>query len=455
MQLERGNVAKVSVRKGFFLFSALVVAGALVGCGGSQNAGGSTGGTGGGGGGGNTRSRPTIVLGNSASLQTVYLSGEDRRGRGTNQVAAISQVRYANGLTDVVPDGSQTTLNEVRVKLDAYTMNTFRYAVGFNGEKSRGFSQHPFEIARMYEVQPDGSLQPLTGAGSIAFTPAVPFDVNVRVFPGRTSTLTMRVDDAMITYSNTLGRVVFNSDLFITTNYSPVYNSITSSFSDYVAFDISGLANSERPTITNSGNPAEMVYFSGDGIAISEGMGEVSIFELLDPVAIKSGKVSTGPLIGPTGQQQQGANLFVLDDEDPSATKVTSLVGTWKPFSDVIIPNGAVTAVAFPSSRETNSTTDIEEQQFVVFSTSGGNITAMWQGQVFYNTGGDPTKGTFRLFPVDTIDDAVPSNQISGTVTNLVLSNDGFVMSGDWDVVGVPPGNWPFPTSGGFSVFRK
>lgn len=388
-------------------------------------------------------------------MQTVFLSGNARSSRGPGQVAEISQVRYTNGGADIIPDGTQIGLDQVRVQLNGYTLNTFQYTVDLAGQASRGFNEHPFEISRMLEVQTDGTLVPLSAPGQTAFRVPTPFDVNVRVFPGRVSTVTMRLDDNMVSYSDSEGRVVFNSDLFVTSNYSDITNSITSSFTDYVSFDISGLGTLDRPTLSTSGDPADRVFFSGDGIGISRGMGSSSEFDLLDPVVIRSGQVSTGPLIGPTGQQVQGANLIVLDDVDPLSTRITSLVGTWKEFNRVIVPTDTVSAVAFPSSRETDNPNDVEEQQFVIFANSGNNIIAMWQGQVFYNTAGDRTRGTFRLFPLDTIDDAVPSGEVSGTVSNLRLSADGFVLSGDWDVAGTPSGDWPFPARGGFSVFRR
>lgn len=81
-------------------------------------------------------------------------------------------------------------------------------------------------------------------------------------------------------------------------------------------------------------------------------------------------------------------------------------------------------------------------------------MTALWYGSVFYNVGGNPSNNIFKLYPVDTIDDAVPANEVQGTLSNLVKVN-GTVRRGDWDVTGVPPGIWPFGTSGGFGVYRR
>ncbi len=445
-RVREGKVINVSVRTLSIFLVALTV---VVGCGG-----------GGGDAGGvvpppdRTRSRPTVSLGTTASMQTTYLSGSSRSSRGPSQVAGISQVRYQNGVNDTIPSADDITTAEVRVRLDGYTINNFTYPVALNGVSGRSFGQHPLEIRTMYEIV-GTNLQALTPPSVIAYVPPAPFDTNIRLVPGRISAVTLRVDEAMVSFSTAQNRVVFNTDQFVAANYDTVTRSINSNFNGYVAFDISGIPSGERPTLLGGGGQADRVFYSGDGIAMSQGMGDSSNFQLIDPVVIRGGKVSTGPLIGPTGQQTQAANVFVLDDETPSNTAVTSLVGSWKNWDRTITPTDTYSAVAFPSSRETDNPSDIEEQQFVIFRTSGTTITAMWQGQVFYNTSGNPTRGTFRLFPIGTIDDAVPSVEVTGTVSNLVLSSDGFVRGGEWDVVGTPPGSWTFPALGGFTVYRR
>lgn len=444
--VSEGKVINVSVRTLSLLGASLVVV--LVGCGGNGSSGGVVPPPV-----DRTRSRPSVTLGTTASMQTVFLSGSTR-SRGPSQVAGITQVRFQNGVNDSIPSADSTGSSEVRVRLDGYTINNFTYPVDLNGASSRSFAQYPLEIRTMYEVV-GTRLQPLTPPSQVAYVPPTPFDTNIRLFPGRVSAVTLRVSDQMIAFSNAQNRVVFNTDQFIGANYDSVTRAINSSFNDYVAFDISGIASGERPTLLGGAGQADRVYYSGDGIAMSQGLGDTSEFQLIEPVEIRGGQVSTGPLIGPTGQQTQAANVFVLDDTDPSNTKVTSLVGSWKSWHRTISPTDTVSAIAFPSSRETNDAGDIEEQQFVMIRTSGTTVTAMWQGQVFYNTSGNPRAGTFRLFPISTIDDAIPTGEVTGTVSNLVLSADGFVKAGDWDVTGTTPGNWPFARLGGFTVYRR
>jgi hypothetical protein len=108
---------------------------------------------------------------------------------------------------------------------------------------------------------------------------------------------------------------------------------------------------------------------------------------------------------------------------------------------------GDVTMIAFPNNADTAS------QQLVIYRSSGSTITAMWQGQVDYDEEG--TAGTFKLFPVSTVDDAIPSSEVvTGTVSEVVKT-DGAIRFGTWTVTGSTPGSWQFGNTGGFGVYRK
>ncbi len=438
-------VASKMFRKNWLLMAGLTVA--VVGCGG-----------GGDNGGGviippENRSRPTVALGAKGVVQTVFLSGSGRAAG--SQVAEINVIRFGNGGADFIPSADNALNQGIRIALDGFTLNQRTFGVDFAGSSGQSFTQFPMEIARMFVEQGDGSVSPLTPEGTNAFVPPVPFDTKLRVLPGRVSTLTVRLNDQILAFSNATSSVIFNSDLFVAQNYDRNQNAMASQFSDYLSFDISHMAANQRPPLSNSGSPAERVFYSGDGIAMSVGMGQSSEFELLDPINIRGGKVSLGPVIGPNGNTVQGSNVFILDDSGPNATSVTSIIGTWKNFEKVVQVADTVSALAFPSSRETDSTSDMEEQQFLVFSSDGtGNVSNMWQGQVFYNTAGDPTRGTFRLFPTATITDAIPTEEVSGTVSNLTFRN-GVVTGGDWDITSATPSSWTFPLLGGFSVYRR
>lgn len=439
-------VASKMFRKNWLLLAGMTVA--VVGCGGG----------GGNGGGGviippENRSRPSVALGEKGVVQTVFLSGSGRAAG--SQVAEINVIRFSDGTPNFIPSADNALNQGIRIALDGFTINQRTFGVDFAGNSGKTFTQFPMEIARMFVEQGDGSVSPLTPEGTNAFVPPVPFDTKLRVLPGRVSTLTVRLNDQILAFSNATSSVIFNSDLFISQNYDQNQNAMASQFSDYLSFDISRMPANLRPPLSISGTPAERVFYSGDGIAMSVGMGQSSEFELLDPVNIRGGKVSLGPVIGPNGNAIQGSNVFILDDAGPNATSVTSIIGTWKNFEKAVQVTDSVTALAFPSSRETDSTSDMEEQQFLVFASDGtGNVSNMWQGQVFYNTAGDPTRGTFRLFPIATITDAIPTEEVSGIVSNLTFRN-GVVTGGDWDITSATPSSWNFPLLGGFSVYRR
>ncbi len=430
------------------------VAAILVGCGGGDGPVVTSGGGGGGGG----LTYPSFILGTGGLMQTVFLSGEGRtlprvRGAGNSQIAVIKNVRYQNSAFDFIPTGASSLADEVRILLDGYTINAKAFGVQFGiGESSQSFSEYPLEIAQFLQRNDDGTTSPLTSPDSTAFAPPVPFDAEVSVFPGRISSLSVRLDDTMVGWDIPNGVPAFNPDIFIAGNYNPIYNAMVSQFSDYISFDISGVDSA--PTLSISGDPADRVYFSGDGYAMSVGMGSGSEFELLDPIVVQNGKVTTGPPIGPAGSQIDGANLFILDDTGPDTSRFTSVIGTWYEHFNKIISSSEVTGVAFPTSRETGFIDTNERQQFVLYKSNGNSVTDLWYGSIFYNPLGDPTQATFKLYPVETIDDAIPASEVEGTISNILIVN-GSARRGDWTVTGPTPGGWPFGSTGTFGVYRR
>ncbi|MBL8059129.1 MAG: hypothetical protein JNK63_00265 [Chthonomonas sp.] len=430
------------------------VASLLAGCGGGDNgSGGGVGGPGGGGGGG--RTYPTFSLGSGGVVQTTFLSGMGRtlpRGAAQSQTAVVRNVRFQNSQFDFIPTGENNVLQEMNVQLDGYTINAQGFGVQFPiGSSSLNYAEYLLEIKQFIERQ-NGTETNRTSDNGVAFQAPNPFEADVRVFPGRVSNFSVRLDDSMLNYNFGDDTIFWDDAAFRTANFNPIYNKMISQFADYVAFDISAVSSKPQLHVDNSN--ADRVYFSGDGYGYSRGMGSTSEFELLDPINVQNGKVTQGPPIGPPGSQISGANLFILDDTGPALTRHTSIVGTWKPFGSAITSSDTTVAVAFPTSRETTASATNARQQFVLYRTSGGNVVDLWYGSVFYNVGGNPNSNIFKLYPIDTIDDAVPANEVQGTLTNLVTVN-GTVRRGDWDVTGVPPGIWPFGTSGGFGVYRR
>ncbi len=438
------------LKKGNLLVLAMSAA-LIAGCGGGgffdfhddsgSTSGGSSSGGSSSGGGGISRNYPTFNLSQNGIVQVTFLSGLSRRATGS-QVAVINAVEFQNDDGERIPGASQGAFPELSVVLDEYRINTGEIVVNFDGTRaSQMFTEFPLQIAKLKEIQSDGTAQDLPIAGSPVFAASQPFDVDMTVVPGRYTGIQVRLDQEIVKYNSTTG-LIFDEDKFQAFNYD-FRGSMPTFFSDYLAFDLNATPAGDRPFMSN-GQVADRVYFSGDGIAISRGVGSTSKFELLAPIAIQSGTIQVGPTIG----GRKANNTYLLTDSNPSSSTETALTGVWKPHTDVVSPGGDITMIAFPKSDDGAS------QQLVIYKQANGSITAMWQGQVDYSD--DATSGTFKLFPVSTVDNAIPvtTETVTGTVSGLVTQN-GAVMRGNWQVSGTTPGSWVFGTSGGFATYRR
>lgn len=420
--------------------AAAGVAAVMVGCSGD----------GGGGGvvippGGTSRSVPLINLGTNSTVSVVYLSGQDRRSRAVgSQIADIQTIQLQNGPSDFVPGSEQITSSTLSVQLDGYTINQRDISIPMAGQTEKNLTEYPLVIDQLREVtDSSGSTVLRSAPGTFAYETPFPFDVRVKVLPGRQTSLQVRLDDLTVQWLPGQN-VVFDEDRFTNLNYDPVSRSIKGFLSDYLSFDISGVASGERPNVDSTGNPAERIYFSGDGIAISEGLGVGSVFELLDPIAIKSGTVIEGATIA----GKKAANTYKLDETDPGLNLKTALLGTWKNYSDIVTPTDTVSMISLPGSEE-----DDRETLVLFRRNSAGRISGMWHGYVDYSTT-DLTTGIFRLFPISTLASGQSSgDEVAGTVSGVVRSN-GVVIRANWDATGTIPGSFSFPTSGAYAVVR-
>ncbi len=424
-----------------------LLAGVVVGCGGDGNDGATTGGSTDGGGSGITRSYPSFSLPRNGMIQVTFLTGQDRITRAPgSQVALIDEVELLNGVDDRVPATNDPAFEFLNVVLDEFQSYMRLIPVRFDNANvsSREFTEYPFRVRRLQIVQPDGTLSDLPAPGDPAVVSAQPFDISIRAIPGRYTALQVYLDDEILRYSDTEG-LVFDEDKFTLLNYDPRVDAIRGVFSDYLAFDLSAMSGADRPQLS-TGQSADRVFFSGDGIGVSRGTGSTSEFELLDPVLIRSGTVNLGPIIN----GQRANNSYTLNDRTPGNLQVTALTGIWKESKDVVNPTDGATAIALPNASESDS------QQLVIYSQdSSGKVVAMWQGQIDYVTDADGVvTGNFAVWPVSTVDTALPNpgERVAGTITNVQL-RDGVPVRGDWDVTETQ-GAWPFPTGGGFSVYR-
>jgi hypothetical protein len=437
------------------ILGAGVMALMVVGCGG----GGSDSVAGGGGGGGTvTRVYPEFSrLTSNAAVNTVFLTGIPSapapRAVGS-RTAVLSQLRFGNfpSNTEFVPESGVGGLQNIQLD-SADIPVSIPFSVFMSpGQRARAFTDYRLQIDRIEETQLDGTQSTIISNPFLSQR----IDVDLKVFPGRVSTITFRLNDSTLNIDGAAGTVSLTDDFF-TANYDETRGAVVSSLSDYMAFDLSGVNAGLRPVL-NGGGVADRVFFSGDGYGISQGIGPSSEFELLSPVSVQNGTITDSILIGPPGDQRPSEPLILLEEVLLGDTRRTSVVSTWKKFDrEVTPPDSGVVAIAFPNSRE-NNTDDVlggNQQQFVIYTASGSSVTNLWYGTVFYSTI-NPGIGTFRAFPVATVTEAQPANPVTGTVSGISRTNiNSPVMRGNWTLDTAAPSGWTFGSSGTFGVYRK
>ncbi len=427
--------------------AAFLVCALIVGCGGGgSGTGGTSGGTGGTGGTSGGRGIPTVNLGTASQVQVLYLSGQGRRAPGS-QIAELGPIQVQNGPADFAPTEQQGSGSAVRIQLDGYTLNQFVFSVTVSPDQPfKEYTEFPLSIAKIDEDTGSGFTTVYSGP---TFTESPPFSADVRVFPGRQTTLQVNLNDAMLRFDPSDG-LVFDRFQFESENYAPFNDKVNGFLSDLVAFDITGLSNASRPLMEN-GSRAEQIFFSGDLIALSAGFETEGSFELLDPIVI----VETGIIKPPTnlgGTPAPGTYLAKeLDprNSDPNVdVRISALQGFYRPYTEVLGNLSDFGAVAFPNSRSELGIGDLFD---VVFfnRNAAGQITALWQGIVSFDT---DTQGVIELWPISNIKDGVADPLGSGTITYTKVN--GVVKQGTFSIT-TSTEAFPFPRSGGFVVFRN
>lgn len=420
--------------KWLILLAVLV---AIVGCGGDNTGINTTGTT------GSSRTAPIVNLGDNGEIQFVVVSGQGRRDIGSN-IAILKLVQFIDDSGQIVPTLDQSTFPEMKVQLDGYTVNARSFSVAVDPSQGfRFFNEFPLEINSIQQVTATGT-QTVTTLFP-AFLTDTPFDMDMSVFSGRQTSVQINLDDAMVTVvqSGIDTVAALDEQLFTDRNYDVRTDSIRGFISDYVAFDLSIMPVDKRPTL-GSGQTADMVLFSGDGIAQSSGFASEGTFELLDPIHIEGGIITPGPILG--GSQAPGS--YQIRETDPrdllAVAKLTSLQGPWRPYTSFLTNLGTYNMITFP-----NSEGDLDQQMVYWVVNSEGKITDLYQGVIRIND--TKSGGTFSMWPIDQVDDASVANEVDGTISGL-QNISGVTKRGNWDVTS---GNFPYPKLGGFSVFVK
>jgi len=279
------------------------------------------------------------------------------------------------------------------------------------------------------------------------------FPASIRAFPGRQTSVAIRLDDTMFTIDPNAQPpdpvVQFNRDVFEASNLNAETNTINGFLADYLMFDISNLPANFQPDFTTGGK-ANRVYFSGDTIAISQPNNSQAghgFFEVLTPIGFVEGSYGPPTQVAPFGSY----TLVQPDPRDLSGiNKITALVGIWRNPKDVIGNLGSFEVISFPSSL------DNELQDVVLVHRTGTTIDTMYFGQLDLNS------LTIKAYPIDQIDDGDASNEIDGTLSVLkdkngaATSDPSLVREGRYTLTaGTGPVPANFKTSGRFIVFRK
>lgn len=429
-----------------------VMAAALIGCAGSS---GGTSASGGGGGGGargvrvNLPGNPDAAPGYQGAgvLDVAFLTGQGREVG--DLVAVIRRIYY----TDQEGREERNLLSPERfLLLKGFQNQIVHTNVAPVEANSRLFPNYTLDIQ---EIQRDNGSNNPDVFGSVVNLP-MSFPARIRVFPGRYSSLPIFLDDSMITIENNGNgeEAVFNEDQFRAVNMPNGSQELLSFISDYVSFDISAMADADKPRMSN-GDVAGRVYITGDNYAVSQ-PGTRGTFEVLttDASAPIEGNFAPPGSLG--GVATPGTySLLTPDPTDLSGiARVTSLQGIWREYTSVLSDIGSFEFITFPNSN------DNERQELIMFSRNGdGMITAMYFGTV------DLSAKTFEAFPVRILASGIvePGDEpfvLNGRVDNLLTAGGvpsvlpSYVREGTFTIEsGTAPAG--FPNTGRFIVFRK
>ncbi len=446
------------MRKWALILSALSVA--LVGCELNGRGDGGAGGGGGGGGGVTLSSANTTLLNTPGRIETTYNTGQGRAPG--SPTAVVNRVRFVD---DVFPVGDtrnnvETLLTPPRnLLLDGYSsqlvaVNAPMTNLGFSGPlNGRLFDTFRLDVDHLLIELAGGGFQTVNGPGGQAAVFEL-FDANVLALAGRMTSIQIFLDDAMLNFDGT--DIVFDRALFEAANLTDDGNGnmiIMGHIGDYIAFDISSVAS--KPTMTNSA-AATMVWFSGDGIALSGDVGTgAEYMEVLTPLSPPIEGLFNPPAPLPGGSAPGTYTLRQVDPRDLSSlARITALTGTWKPYVDSnpakspFLNLGTLEAFAFPQSLD-----DTKFDLVVVSRSLGGTITNMYFGQANLDT------NTFSIWPIAQVDDGDGANEVSGFISGLLDRNGStpasarHARSGNLTITagGVPSG---FTTTMRFIVYR-
>ncbi len=430
--------------------------------------------SGGGGGGGPTPPTPSnpndstafITLpGGDGILQSVYLTGQ---GRAEGDLLAVIR---NDSQHDVFGTVASQLERDVRLDLTAYTSNQLYLTVPVSTfpDLVRTFTQYRLNIDHTGQENADGTSNdfPPDSSGVLQ-----DFDAFYRLFPGRMTSVTVRLNDSMFTLTNQSS--TFDSTEFQNQNYSTSHGhtGMNGFLSDYLMFDLSGSANNgHRPQLPDASGEAGQLYVSGDNFAVSvhsDGPQDQAttdpkpyfIFTENNTTYLEGKHIGERTRVDPGGSPQIFPGTYTMIQPDPRPlanpnARLTALVGGYRLFSARFGSLGTnpqnFEILAFPGTY----TDDEGTMQVLLFNYSGGGVSNVYYGTI------DLGAGTIIADPIENLGIVPLSGSITGTVNQFtgtngaVLSNQlafGSVRGGRFTLSGAPGS---FSTSGRFVVFRK
>jgi hypothetical protein len=390
----------------------------------------------------------TSLLNKPGLVTMTFNTGQ---GRGVSSVSAVVR-QFA--LFDTLGGVFQPALEpQLTLGLDAYTSQGVDINVPMGGFSTnlngRTLTDFAFNVK---SITVDGQTTQGPGGNPLL---SLSFDLFARASSGRSTSVQIFLDDAMFT-DNGNGGFDFDQAMFESINYDPDLNSLVGYFSDYIAFDISNVAN--KPQMLDS-TDADWVAFSGDFIALAKSPGSVTSptpFEVLVPLNPDPGALE-GTWHSAPSFPTNAPGAYTLKQLDPRnlplELRIRSLDGTWKPWLDLDNPSQSpftnptdFVFITFPQSNDNGV------QDLVMFSHTNGVVDAMYFGECNLNN------GTFAAWPIDQVDDGDASNEINGTMGAYIYrggigsATSADIRSGTWTLTSPAPSG--FPGTGRFVVYR-
>lgn len=425
------------------LFSIAIVVGAT-GCGGAG--GGSSSGGAGGGGGVVPASGPRVLLESKpGQLELSFLTGQGRSTFAPGDTQASVEVPdFVDSRGVIVRPPLDAPL---RLQLNGYQNSIFRLNADVStlteaetGRplNSRLFQSYELSVTSILSEGFDSSFE----SSDIRGIPSVGYPINTRLFPGRYSNLQLFVNDAMFSVETDVDSGTsfyqFNEPEFQRANGLDLSPRISSSLSDYLTFDLRGMASADRPKLL-TGRDAFRVFFSGDNYALASGLGYTDVpagdqtngefnavtrndldpdsaaNNLIDGKFSLPGQLSLVP--GVQGSTPGTYSLLQVNPSDPFLlSRITSLQGIWREHHKLVGNMPEAMAIAFPSSR------DSEEQDVVLIrqtlERTGSTVTAARVTQLFYGVQNLNT-GQVRLYPLRNLPTGSKVGEVFATVGDI------------------------------------